>query len=87
MANGITIKQAIDNELEGKDKVTLDDTVTCIKHIASGIDAALDMKTQVKKNTKRISKIYMLGVAFTILLSGSAGIYGLIKLIQLISEN
>jgi len=39
MANGgISVKQAIENELEGKDEYSIKDTVTCIKHIAQGLD-------------------------------------------------
>lgn len=38
MVNGITVKQAIENELDGKDKYTINDIVKCIKHIADGID-------------------------------------------------
>ena len=38
MANGLSVKQAIENELDGKEKYSIDDTVKCIKHIAAGID-------------------------------------------------
>ena len=38
MANGITVKQAIETELEGKTEFTTQDTVKCIKHIADGLD-------------------------------------------------
>jgi len=38
MANGITVKQAIETELQGKTNFTTEDTVKCIKHIADGLD-------------------------------------------------
>lgn len=38
MPNGITVKQAIETELEGKTEFTVDDTIKCIKHIAGGLD-------------------------------------------------
>ncbi|GAH00920.1 unnamed protein product, partial [marine sediment metagenome] len=31
MANGITVKQAIENDLGDKEKFTVEDTVKCIK--------------------------------------------------------
>jgi len=41
MANGITVRQAIDTELEGKNdaNMTNADTIRCIRHLAVGIDS------------------------------------------------
>lgn len=50
MPNGISVKQAIDNELNGKDKYTIQDTIKCIKHIADGIDNLPVAKCQSRLN-------------------------------------
>jgi len=58
MANGITVKEAIENELEGKSAYTVNDTIKCIKHIASGIDnMACNCKDDKKNPIKRIDNL------------------------------
>jgi len=48
MANGISVKQAIENELDGKDAYTINDAIKCIKHIANGIDNLPVAKCQTR---------------------------------------
>ena len=54
MANGITVKQAIETELEGKTEFTTQDTVKCIKHIADGLDNMTGKIDKVDKIEIRI---------------------------------
>jgi len=52
--NGISVKQAIEIELEGKATITNEDTVKCIKHLATGIDNMNEKVSRVEKNESRL---------------------------------
>ena len=67
MANGISVKQAIEIELEGKSTITNEDTVKCIKHLATGIDNMSEKVGSVDKIESRIKwheKIF--GAVYTV---------------------
>ena len=62
MANGISVKQAIENELADKTEYTTADTIKCIKHLASGFDNlnGIDKRLDAVENrVKWHSKIFV----------------------------
>jgi len=83
MANGnLTVKQAIDNDLEGKEQFTIEDTVKCIKHIAQGLDnlecskviarvSALEVK--VKWHQRVFGALYTITIGAVIALTTKLG--------------
>ena len=75
MPNGLSVKQAIENELEGKDEYTINDTVKCVKHIADGLDnlqcstiaTKVDkLETRVKFHAKIFGTVYAVTIGLVI---------------------
>ena len=65
--NGYTVKQAIDIELDGKSEITNEDTVKCIRHLATGIDnmsAKVGSIDKLESRMKWHEKIF--GAVYTI---------------------
>ena len=60
MVNGISVKQAIENELADKTEYTISDTIKCIKHLASGFDnmkcVSMDARVSKLEEAARWSK-------------------------------